>query len=154
MDIAVNNGFFNASGFLSVALCDVAKCWKCDCSELRGGGSSEHCNSCTLLLLVLSLAYDYCHFPISPLSSPPRFILTLSTTTTMNSFVNELNGASSLDAFEGGSSLEQHGIPTLDLPNTADVSAHRLRNRAAHSAAAYWLFERVHRRAAGPKLQN
>ncbi|TIA88440.1 hypothetical protein E3P99_02603 [Wallemia hederae] len=38
----------------------------------------------------------------------------------MNSFVNELNGASSLDAFEGGSSLEQHGIPTLDLPNTAD----------------------------------
>lgn len=40
----------------------------------------------------------------------------------MNSFVNQLNGATSSleDTFEGNS-IEKHGIPTLDLPNTVDV---------------------------------
>ncbi|EIM23071.1 20S proteasome subunit [Wallemia mellicola] len=39
----------------------------------------------------------------------------------MNSFVNQLNGAtSSLDDMFEGNSIEKHGIPTLDLPNTAD----------------------------------
>lgn len=42
----------------------------------------------------------------------------------MNAFANELNGARGIDAalhdgFEGGSG----GMPTLQLPNTADVGA-------------------------------